>query len=214
MNHLINQIFQYGTQFALNKRLDAGKVMTELENYSELWSPYNPDKGLRFNRDGLCVINNTGKCGPGPAISSLRDWNRKYSTALNEYDFTIPTEVFHTSTEIRRFLEEDDFKSMCCRTHFLRLRPGGYFPPHRDHTGTEQTTFRIIVPISNVNPPHVRFITEDRTLTWEQGSTYVVNTVLEHTLINVSTKDSIWLVINAILNDKMVNYITRNLFIT
>ena len=44
---------------------------------------------------------------------------------------------------------------------------------------------------------------------------YFVNTLKEHTLFNASAdQDSIWLVLNYIVNEESINWIYRNLAIT
>lgn len=53
---------------------------------------------------------------------------------------------------------------------------------------------------------------EDRTLHWNEGSMYAVNTTKEHTLFNASTSnDNVWLVINAILCEETVSFVSNNL---
>lgn len=52
---------------------------------------------------------------------------------------------------------------------------------------------------------------EDRTLYWEEGRMYAVNTTKEHTLFNTSSDDSIWLVINAKVCDETIRFVSKNL---
>ena len=100
----------------------------------------------------------------------------------------------------------------CVRTHFIKLPPGGYFPPHRDHSFGLQNTFRLIVPIINVNPPNCRFILEDKTLWFEEKRMYFINTTRQHTLFNASAKsESIWLILNVILCKESIQFVINHL---
>ena len=205
---MIQYIHQYGDQVALKLNLDCNHLLQELSQFDNEWSQYNTLKPT-IRRQGLCVLNERGNVGPGPALNSLREWNKKYNTTFSESDFNKPTEVYNDSVQLQSMLGE--ILPYCVRTHFLRLGPGGFFPPHRDHIGKEQSTFRLIVPISTCNPPSVRFMIEDRTLYWVEGRMYAVNTTKEHTLFNASSEDSIWLVINAKVCDETIRFVSKNL---
>lgn len=203
----ITHLAQFGDQFPLQKTVSVDQLMQDLEHFKDKWSPYNPRKNW-IPRDGLCVLNERGECGPGPALDSLREYNKEHGTSFDEYDFNKPTELYHHSNQLQKLL--GDMLPWCIRTHFLRLPPGGFFPPHRDHPGGEQRTFRLIVPIKNFNPPYSRFMIEDRSLYWESGRMYYVNTTKQHSLFNASVNnDSIWLVINAIVNDDSVPFVSN-----
>jgi len=202
-------IIQLGNHLTLNYRLNISNLMAELEPHDAKWSQYNTKK-LYNHRDGLCVFNERGVTGPGPALNSLLEWNRDHGTSFTENEFNKPTEVFNTSMELQQLLSP--IQNYVYRTHFLKLHPGGFFPPHRDSfSRTMNSTIRLIVPIMNCQPPHVRFILEDKTLTWEEGRMYFVNTILMHMLFNASHQPSTWLVINAECNDCTYDYITSGL---
>ena len=205
---MIQYIHQYGDQVALQSILNCDHLLQELSQFDDEWSQYNVLKPT-IRRQGLCVLNERGNVGPGPALNSLREWNKKYNTTFSESDFNKPTEVYNNSLQLQSILGE--ILPYCVRTHFLRLGPGGFFPPHRDHIGKEQSTFRLIVPIKAFNPPDARFMIEDRSLYWEEGRMYAVNTTKEHTLFNASNQDSIWLVINAKVCDETIRFVSKNL---
>ena len=205
------EIFQFGDQIALDIKCSTKDILKEIEPFHESWSQYNEFKP-EIPRQGLCIINEKGKVGPGPALSSIPAWNDYYGTSYYETDFDKPTEVYHSSPSIQKLMK--DCLDFSTRTHFIKLLPGGYFPPHRDNRKKELLCFRLIVPIKNVNPPDCRFMIEDKTLHWEPGRMYAVNTTLEHTLMNYSNRDSIWIVINAIVCDKSIDFVTKNLLIT
>lgn len=205
----ISHLAQFGDQYPLELGLDTEEIQKDLEDFSDKWSPYNPRKSW-INREGLCILNERGECGPGPALDSLGEYNLENGTNYTELDFNKPTEFYHHSKALQDMMK--DMLPWCIRSHFLRLGPGGYFPPHRDHVLGEQQTFRLIVPIQNNNPPHSRFMIEDRSLYWDGGVMYYVNTTKQHSLFNAFPRDSsIWLVINAVITDESVEYVSRHM---
>lgn len=204
-------IYQYGDFEKLDMKLNVNVMLKDLEMFEDDWNQYIPYKP-HIQRFGLCVMNDRGETGPGPALTSMWEYNRINGTNLSEKDFIIPTEVYENSEELRRFL--GPIKEHICRTHFLKFPPGGFFPAHRDHRGKEQDTFRIIVPIHNCNPEGFVFLLEDKVLNWEMGRAYILNTTKPHTLFNCSVSvDSIFLVINAFSDDFMVDFVSRNLYV-
>lgn len=203
----IHEIIQFGDQYKLNRRIDTSKMLDQLKDFEYDWSQYNPRKDI--NRHGLCVLNERGSVGPGAALDSLYEYNKENGTEIGETDCNIPTELYHKSSELQEKIK--DIIPWCCRTHFLKLGSGGFFPTHRDHKFGIQNTFRIIVPIKNCNPPQTFFMIEDKVLNWEEGSFYVINTTKAHTLFNASMDDSIWLVINSIVCRESIDFVCNNL---
>ena len=129
---MIESFYQFGDQTELEINFNTEKVLEDLELFSDKWSQYNSNKP-HIAREGLCVINERGQVGPGPALESLYEWNRKHNTSYSELDFNIPTELYHHSDELQKGL--GDILPYCFRTHFLKLKPGGFFPAHRDYRG-------------------------------------------------------------------------------
>lgn len=205
---MIDKIYQFGDQVKLRVNLNVQKLLKELELFEDEWTQYNPKKEW-INRQGLCILNERGAVGPGPALDSILEYNQIHGTKWTEFDFNKPTEVYKNSEEIRKVMK--DILPHSCRTHFLRLGPGGFFPPHRDHVRGDQKVFRLIIPIKNYNPPDFRFMIEDRTLFWEPGYMYAINTTKEHCLFNMDSSNSIWLVINTIINKESADFVARNL---
>ena len=203
----INKILQFGNFIHIDKSLNTS-IKQDLIAFKDRWAKYNPRDNIP--RDGLCVINERGETGPGPALDSLKQYNKLNNTNWGESDFNKPTELYHQSTALQELLS--DILPWCIRTHFINLKPGGYFPPHRDHTWGEQSSFRLIIPISNANAPFCRFMLEDTTLHFELFKMYFINTTLQHSLFNLSpSRDSIWLIINALICEDSINYVTKNL---
>ncbi len=202
----VNSIYRFGDCYALNQEL--GKdFLDELEKYKDKWVQYNPRKTI--NRTGLSVFNYTGKFDTNPALDSLSEYNHAHGTNITEENCNKPTKLYKESKILKEFFK--DMLPWCVRTHFIKLGPGGFFPPHRDHRMGVQTIFRMIVPVKNCNPPHVRFFIEDRTLYWEYGTLYVVNTIKQHSLFNASSaQDSIWLIINARVCEESINFVSSH----
>ena len=203
-------VFNLGNQILLNKSISTSRFMEELSQFDDKWSQYNEFKP-HIKREGLCVINESGLNQSGPALNSLFEWNTRFGTEYSELDFDKTTPVFEC-TDMKNLF--GDMLHLCGRTHVLRVPPGGYFPPHRDSRGgTEMDTFRLIMALSNTANPWFRFMLEDKPLHFDNGSLYAVNTTLEHTLFNASTKDSYWLVINAHNTPEMHDWVRSNLAI-
>ena len=211
----VNDIYQFGDQFELKTHLrnnneNMHDIIEDLKSFNNKWSQYNPRKEI--NRQGLCVLNDTGVVGPGPALDSLYEYNKEHYTNITETDCNKPTELFYKSKFLQACLS--DMLPWICRTHFLRLGSGGFFPTHRDHKFGVQNCFRIIAPILNCKYPSFFFLLENKLLDWNYGSFYVINTTKAHTLFNASMDDSIWLIINAIVCKESIDFICNNLMIT
>jgi hypothetical protein len=207
MDNSISNILQFGDFIPLSVSID-NSIKQDLKGWDNKFSKYNP----RSNnpRQGLCVLNERGETGPGPALDSLKQYNNEHGTNWGETDFNLSTEIYNESVALQSLL--DNIKHWCVRTHFIKLQPGGYFPPHRDHTKGVQNTFRLIIPIQNCNAPFCRFMLEDATLNFEHTKMYFINTTKQHSLFNASPKrDSMWLIINALLCKESIDWVTDNL---
>jgi len=204
---MLDKITMLGDFYSLEMWHSPHEILQDLEQFKDKWSKYNSFKP-DIPREGLCIINEDGINKPGPALDSLLEWNKAHNTNFNELDFNVSTPVY-TDTILNEFLSP--IRKWCYRSHFLKLPPGGYFPPHRDKSWE---SIRLIQPLFNCNPPLTRFMLEDKTLHWELGRMYFVNTLKEHTLFNASSdQDSIWLVLNYIVNEESITWIRRNLAI-
>ncbi len=214
MKPTYNHFFQFGDHIRLTQSIDTARFAQDLEEFDNDWNQYNEFKP-QIRREGLCILNEDGINKRGPAISSILEWNKTYGTSWSEEDFVVPTPVYHKSIDMQNLL--GPILPYICRTHILKIKPGGYFPPHRDayyRGGIESETFRLLMPLYNTSSPWFRFMVEDATLPWTNGDLYAVNTQKEHTLFNTSIdKDSYWIVINAKVCEEMFNYVTSNLSI-
>lgn len=207
LEYSIWDILQFGDFIPLDVSIH-NSIKQELKQWDKKFSKYNPRDHIP--RQGLCVINERGETGPGPALDSLKQYNKENNTNWGETDFNKPTEIYYESSGLIKLL--GSIKHWCVRTHFIKLQPGGYFPPHRDHFKGIQNTFRLIIPIDNCNAPYCRFMLEDNTLHFEHNKMYFINTTKQHSLFNASPKrDSMWLIINALLCEESINWVIDNL---
>lgn len=200
---MLDKITMLGDFYALDMWTPPHEVLDDLKKYDDKWTQYNSTKPS-IPRQGLCIINEDGvnKAAPAPepALDSL------YGTDYTELDFNVSTPVL-TDTVLNDFLAP--IRQWCYRSSFVKLLPGGYFPPHRDKSWE---SIRLIMPVFNCNAPLTRFILEDKTLSFELGRMYFVNTLKEHTLFNASPDlDSMWLILNYEVTDDSVKWIHRNL---
>ncbi len=200
---LYNTLTAYGDQFQLNRDLNPYDILQQLKPYEKHYTRYNPR--TVNNRWGLSITNLDGKLGAGPDLDSLLQYNKEHNTQLTELDFVTPTPVYDIFKEVL-----DPIKEHLVRCHVLQLRPGGYFPPHIDSYGTDIDSFRLLIPLENMNPTHSYMIMEDRILHWDYGSTYFVNTCKQHLLFNCGYDNMTMVVLNVLLNKESVGYVLDN----
>ena len=194
-------IAQYGDHSQMDVFVEPEKIVDYTENNFE-YVRYNPRKDI--NRWGLSVTSLAGGLSGIPDLDSLLEYNKENGTAYGERDFRTFTDVYNNSPEIQEIIEP--WKDHIFRTHFLKFGPGGFFPPHRDpnyHTFVSDS-FRLIMPLKNVNPPYFNFVLEDKLLHWQPGRMYYLNTNKMHYLFNSSIHDSYWLVLNVDLNEHTI----------
>jgi len=193
-----NTITQYGSFIELDVTTDADALVSWANDFD--WVKYNPRKDV--NRWGLSVTSLDGGISGVPDLDSLYEYNKENNTDYKETDFKIPTPVLNK--QIHDILKP--WKGYYYRTHFLKFGPGGFFPPHRDWnymTGIADS-FRLIMPLRNVNPPQFNFIHDDKILNWEVGRLYFLDTLKMHYLFNSSFADSYWLIANVVLNAETI----------
>tara|TARA_Y100001935_G_C17124300_1_gene417343 strand:+ start:141 stop:758 length:618 start_codon:yes stop_codon:yes gene_type:complete len=193
---------QYGNQVELEVTTDAHKLISWIDTFE--WQKYNPRKDV--NRYGLSVTTSDGTFN-GIDLDSLYEYNKEHGTTWSEKDFNVPTPVFND--QISKILEP--WEGYYYRTHFLKFGPGGFFPPHRDwdYSGELIDTFRLIMPLRNVNPPQFNFILDGQQLHWDIGRMYFLDTLKMHYLFNTSFTPSYWLVVNVAVNSQTIEATMR-----
>lgn len=206
MINLYTTLTAYGTVYEINSTMNNTKGFVDWTEKNFDYVKYNPRKEI--NRYGLSITSLDGGLSGIPDLDSLYEYNIENKTNFNEKDFTTFTPVYENA-DLQKVL--DPIKEHVFRTHILKLDSGGFFPPHRDFRGTEFDSFRLIIPLQNVNPPSLTFIVDDKVQHWNLGSVYFVDTAKMHYLFNSSFKPSYMIVVNVKLNEYTVNYITTNL---
>ena len=139
------------------------------------WVQYNPRK--QINRYGLSITSLNGGVDGIPDLDSLREYNQENETNYNEKDFKTRTPVAEYP-ELKNIL--DEFGDSVFRSHLLRLDPGGFFPPHRDHKEPFIDSFRLIVPLQYTNAPYFNFVIDGKITNWDSGFVYFADTTKEH----------------------------------
>ena len=183
---------------------DPEKVIDEIYDFK--FVKYNPSRP-EILRDGLSVTSYDGGLSGYPDLHSLKDVYEETGESFSEEECTVLTPVYHDCPEVQKMC--DPWLPWLKRTHFLKLPPGGFFPDHVDGGRIgNPTSFRLIVPIFNCNPPEMIFLvkpgTQYEVLNWEHGRTYFLNTSKRHLLFNASSEDSIMLVMNIAMTRESV----------
>ena len=134
--------------------------------------------------------------------------HKENNVHYTELDFNTITDVYHKSEEVQKVVEP--WKKYLGRSHILHLPEGGYFPPHRDlaRYRENQQSMRILIPLKECNPPSMYFILDDKTLNFEHGRAYFVNTNKMHSLF--SFRDSYMIVLNVQSNSETYDIIGNN----
>ena len=179
----------YGDFIETSLRIKDPKAVVEWTENNFEYVQYNPRR--KINRWGLSITSLDGGLSGRPDLDSF--YAVDPSTMPTEMDINVPTPVYQHK-EIHKLCEH--FQPFVGRSHFLKIPPGGYFPPHRDYKSAELESFRVIVPMLNFEYPKFTFILEDKVLPWNAGSAYFLNTAKAHHLFNCGDRDSYWIVLN------------------
>lgn len=198
------RILSYGNVIPLRIQCSREQLLEEIKDFK--FSQYNSSKP-KNPRFGLSVTSYDGLIN-GIDLDSLHELNKRTSEYYDECSFKILTDVYHKSEQVQQLI--DPWKDHIVRTHFLNIRKGGYFPPHRDDRGyEEQHTFRIVVPIRHCNAPKFYFMVENQPVPFMEGHAYFMNTNLMHSAFSYSN-DNLMLVINVLCNSESLSIITEN----
>lgn len=206
MNELYNNLTAYGHFCPTKLMMHDPQKFVDWTEQNFTYVRYNPRKPIE--RYGLSITSLDGGLSGYPDLDSLPEYNRVNTPQLHETDFNVPTPVYDYP-ELKVIL--DPIKEHICRSHVLKLDPSGYFPPHRDYRRDVFNTFRLLIPLTNMNPPRHNFVMEDKIVHWEEGAMYFVDTAKMHYLFNASFEPTYMIVINAILNTTTVDYVLSNL---
>lgn len=203
--NLYNYLTLYGDCYETSHKMICPNQYVDWTENNFQYLRYNPRKPIE--RYGLSITSLDGKLTGIPDLDSLYEYNKENKTNYSERDFTTYTPVFNQ--ELQEIF--NPIKNYIFRSHILKLKPGGYFPPHRDFNGLNIDSFRLIVPLKNMNPPDFTFILNEKIQHWNYGSIYFVDTAKMHYLFNASFESCYMIVFNVDLNEKTVQFVTKNL---
>lgn len=201
-----NDLITFGDVIRLRKSIDTDKLMSEIKGHE--FYHYNSNK-KEIPRYGLSVTYNSN-LPHGVDLESLFEYNKSAGTDLHDSDFNEFTSVYHNSHQLQYILE--DFKEWIGRTHILKIPPGGYFPPHTDPyvPSLGYDSMRMIVPITNCNPPNLYFSVDEVLRHWEHGRAYFINTNKMHHLFSYDN-DTYMLVVNIKVTPESVEKMMRSI---
>jgi hypothetical protein len=203
---LYNYLTVYGTSYETTHKLNNPKKFVQWTEDNFEYVKYNPRKDV--NRYGLSITSLDGRVNGVPDLDSLFEYNKENKTAYGEHDFKTYTPVYDYP-ELAECI--DPIKDHIFRSHIIRLDPGGFFPPHRDFRGMNIDSFRLLIPLKNMNPPSLTFIIDNQIQYWNNGSIYFADTAKMHYVFNSSFESSYMIVLNVELSQHTVNFVTNNM---
>ena len=191
----------YGTTFKKN----ISDIKKELKIFDDKWVKYNPRKDIP--RYGLSVTSLDGNMTGRPDLDSFKEVYKETGHLYSEMDFVVKTPVYEIFKDIL-----NPFGEHLGRTHVIKHKRGGMFPPHRDLTAKYPETFRMFLPIKGCNPPVNYFILDNKILNFDHGNLYFIDSAKEHTVMTPGS-ESIFLVANIRLCTEAIDVVLDNLAI-
>lgn len=185
MNISYERVLSYGNIFPLTITCNPDRIISEVSQFK--FAQYNTKKP-EIPRTGLSITSLDGEINTGD-LESLN------GSEYTESSFRTLTQVYYQSKQVQSII--DPFKPWMGRAHFLNIKKGGYFPPHRDELSAEQESFRVVVPLRAFNPPHNYFIFNDQIVQMNMGRAYFVNTNMVHSDMSFSD-DCLMIILNII----------------
>lgn len=203
-------IANYGKVIPLNIQMDDPREVINWTEENFKYVRYNPRKNIE--RYGLSITSLDGGLSGHPDLDSLTEYNYDQknfnkSQFVREEDLKVPTPVYD-HPQIKEIC--DLWQPYLFRTHILKILPGGYFPPHRDHTNTNLENFRLLMPLANCSPTELTFIIDGEIINWDTGRLYFVDTAKMHYLFNPSFDPSYMLVLNVGVNKDTIQRVINN----
>ena len=195
-NELYYALTKYGDfwPLSISHKPEIKKLKETLSDYK--WIQYNPTKDI--NRYGLSITSYDGGMSGIPDLDSLVEYWRRTGTWIDETELDQKTEIYPL---FAKWL--DPIEKHICRTHIIRLDPGGFFPNHRDCRDLDVRSFRLFIPLDYHDQRHY-FILNNKLLQFNNGQMYFFNECLSHTVMNASMSPWHFIVVNVKLTEESV----------
>lgn len=198
-----------GAQTELTWKIDSTSSET-LKKFDRDWKPYNPRKA-GYGREGLSLTSLDGQLTGTPDLDSLTEYNQIHKTNFSENSFKTRTQVVEAIPSLQEIF--DSLGGSVSRSHIIRFKKGGFFPPHRDLFPTsKEQTFRLFSLLSHAHPSQYHFVLDGQLRYFMPRTLYYLNTMLEHSFVSFSDNLSI-LVLNIELNEQTIEQIQKRLVV-
>ena len=183
---LWNSLTNLGDTIKLKLHINEHNVLTQLDQFKNNWTPYNKEKdihdGVRNNRWGLPITSHSGDVMDNYHLNSFGHMQRYHNIAMQESDFTTPTEVYNNVSDLKSLV--DVFSPDLGRVHLLRVDQGGFFPPHRDFPGIGPEYFRLLCVFGKCKPEHFVHTLDGKIFYPDPGYVYFINFQKEHSVFS------------------------------
>ena len=195
-NELYYALTKYGEYWPLNikNKVNIDQLVNKLNKYK--WIQYNPTKDIA--RKALSITSLDGGMSGVPDLDSLLEFWKRTGEWVDETEMDIKTEIYPL---FEKWL--DPIEKYICRTHIIKLEPGGFFPAHRDCRDLDIRSFRLFVPLNYSHNGNF-FILDNKKIDFTDGQMYFFNECLTHTVFNASMEDWYFIVINVKLTEESV----------
>ena len=190
-----------GSFYPLSIFFDWDLLKKQLEVRCNDWLIYNKSKP-ECKREGLGLFTLDGRVS-GEDLTSIREYNSENRTDYNELSFRVPTPYWKELTSLSEPLKP--LENNLGRSHLIRLKNGGFFPPHRDLG----ETFRLIA-FFNCSPNYLIFTLDDQKIFFQNNILYFANARKTHSLFSFQ-EEALILVLNVEYSDTSLGFVMRNL---
>ena len=203
-NYLLSQLDRLGQTAKLDIEVNLNDFDQQILNLNKDWRVYNSRKN--FNRYGISLTSIDGK-QDGTDLDSLYELEKEHGKQYSETDFTTPTPAYQTLKSLQPIAKI--FGDDTCRSHLIKLEAGGFFPPHRDSPGLDDT-IRLVVFLSRCGDSEFEFILDGKLISFVKASLYYVNTRLIHSCFSYKG-GTVMAVYNIKVSERSVSNIINHL---
>lgn len=193
-----------GALASLRLNVCRNTLLGELSKFESHWYDYAPNKPAT-KRFALSITSTDGTMAGVGSLEELCPGQKGSS----ELDYNQVTEVYNSSTEIQKVINK--FLPNIGRSRLVNIKPGGYFPPHRDiDVRNLPDHFRLFLPLSDFSGNDAVFIIDDKIRYLETGRLYFIDTTKIHSVF--AYENSFCLMISLPLTHESIDKIYSMLF--